>query len=148
MNNTDLSVAKIPAFIEQIDAKLASLKSMAETTYKTSGKVDTFAENLKEAKEVDTIIKMFSAILGRKEMFDKAQTALNVKSTKEFKYNGHTLEEWKSDCEFRIAVVTEHETRERLQKAKEMATTLLSDEDKKALAMKQLVDLLAEDATK
>ena len=142
--NTELSVTQIPAFIQQIDAQLAGLKSMAETTYKTSGKVDGFPENLKEIKEVDAIIKMFSAVLGRKKMYDEAQTELGVKTTKQFTYNGHTLEEWKDDCIFRIAVVTEHETRERLQKAKEKATTLLSDEDKKALALKELVELLGE----
>ncbi len=143
--NTELSVNQIPAFIQQIDAQLAGLKSMSDTTYKTGGKVDGFSENLKEAKEVDVIVKMFSAVLGRKEMYDKAQAELGVKTTKQFTYNGHTLDEWKADCTFRIAVVTEHETRERLQKAKEKATTLLSDEDKKALALKELVELLGGD---
>lgn len=142
--NTELSVNQIPAFIQKIDAQLASLKSMAETTYKTGGKIDGFSENLKEAKEVDTIIKMFSAVIGRKKMYDEAQAELEVKTAKQFTYNGHTLEEWKADCMFRIAVVTEHETRERLQRAKEKATTLLSDEDKKALALKELVELLGE----
>lgn len=142
--STELSVNQIPAFIQKIDAQLASLKSMSDTTYKTSGKIDGFSENLKEAKEVDTIIKMFSAVLGRKKMYDEAQTELEVKTAKQFTYNGHTIEEWKADCMFRIAVVTEHETRERLQRAKEKATTLLSDEDKKALALKELVELLGE----
>ena len=146
--STELSVNQIPAFIQKIDAQLASLKSMSDTTYKTTGKVDSFSVNLKDAKEVDTIIKMFSAVLGRKEMYDKAQTALEVKTAKQFTYNGHTVEEWKADCIFRIAVVTEHETRERLQKAKDKATTLLSDEDKKILAMKELIELLGEDTAK
>lgn len=137
--NTELAIntTKIPDVLTLLNAKLNDLKHITESNYVTSGNLDGF-NNLKEEKEVENVIKMFSVILAKETAYTSAQEELGLTSAPVFKQNGSTKEEWKKDCILRVQIINHKEQYDKLVTMKKKAATFLSQEDQKEMFFKEL----------
>jgi len=128
----------IPAVLDAIDQKIASLAKIETTKFKTDGQVTGFPNTIQKEDKVDVLIRMFSSISGRAAAFEKAATDLGV-SGKTFNENGNSVEDFKTDIKLQIAIVTQKDELKKLRALKEEGSKFLSQEDQKAVFISKLM---------
>jgi hypothetical protein len=91
----------------------------------------------------DTLVKMLSNVILRKDAYDKAcdMVADVQKSVPVFKNEGFTLEEWASDIKLKLKINNTKERYDKLMDIKKQYTELMDKEDKMSLLNDQLAGL-------
>lgn len=140
------TVDSVPEILKGLDAKIASLKKIVDTPYKTSGVISEFGESydIKKITEVKQLGKIYSALLFKKEYYDKAFKELGVSTHPAFEVGGNSLEDWKHDIKLRIAIVNQDVQFKKLQEYKDRASKLMSAEDQKAMLLSELSTYLGD----
>ena len=142
-NNTALTVS---ADINTIDAltlldqRISNLKAVTESNYKTSGVIDGTPFAIKNETKVENLIKAFSVIIGKSEMYGKAAKALGRKTYPAFVVGGGNVEDWKHDIELRLAIIEHADELATLNSYKEKMSKFLSEADQKAQLLKEMAD--------
>jgi hypothetical protein len=140
--SVELSVSTgTPEILQALEKKISSLKHIEETVYKTSGTLDNFG-SIKTETKVDNLIKAFSMIRGKHDAYAKSAVELDVKQVPQFSISGGTLEDWKHDIKLRIEVINHKDTLDKLNSYKERMSKFLSEQDQKAMLMKEMGDFL------
>ena len=142
----ELALINVPAQLEIIKAKIEKLAFVSETPYKTGGVLDTFGD-IKTMTKIEDLIKAYSAVKNREISYNDAAKDLGLKKPGSqypvFSANGFAASVWLEDIKLRISVINQKETYDKLKAIENKMSQFLSDEDKKALAMKEMNDLIA-----
>ena len=138
----NLPAVNIPDVLEKINEKLASLKKITDSVYKTSGSLGNGFGDIKTEMRIDNLIKLYSTICAKEKAYDEAAKDLGVSPYPEFSVNGFTVADCKSDIKLRIDILSHQEQLDKLNKAKDLVSKFLSEEDQKRMALEQLKDIL------
>ena len=96
--------------------------------------------NLKEVKDVETLVKAHSLVAGKEARYNESVKTLNVEGTaKPFNENGYSLKEWESDIQLQVRILTHKDRLEELKKLKKEAQQFVSEEDKRAMFFQSLM---------
>jgi hypothetical protein len=89
----------VPDIIAQIDSQIKEIGNIETSSYKTNMSLQPFG-NLKEVKDVETLVKAHSLVAGKEARYNESVKTLNVEGTaKPFNENGYSLKEWESDIQ-------------------------------------------------
>jgi hypothetical protein len=132
----------VPEQLEAINTALSNLQSIKESSYKTSMNVDGFGD-LKTCTDIKLLIKALSSINGREKAYTEAAMLLGLKSVPAFEIGGGNTKDWTKDIKFRIAIISEKDVREKLQKAHDKLSQFLTDEEKRKQAENEMASLLS-----
>ena len=141
---TDVAlISDVPSVLDKLNAEISSLKKIEESVYKTTGKVDGLGIDIKTELKVDNLIKAFSSISGRAKAYGEAAQELGQKSVPQFTVGGGTVDEWKSDIMLRIDIINHKEKLDKLKGFKDKMSKFLSEEDQKAILLKEMGEYLS-----
>lgn len=135
---TTLVVKGVPEGIELVNQRIADLKHITESVYKTTGKVTGFPNKIQDETNIGELVKMFSSVAGREAAYRAAQEALELKTVPLFRVDGGTVAEFKHDIKLRIAIIANKETLDELNQIKKEYTELMDKEDRMKLLAKRL----------
>lgn len=138
-----IDIKNTPAILDKLDQALNALKKIEESPYKTSGSLDGFGD-IKSETKIENLIRAFSMVMGKSEMYTKAQQELGLTKVPIFTIGGGNVDDWKQDILLRINIITHNAKYKKLKEAKEKMAKFLSEEDQKNMILKDLQDLLAE----
>lgn len=143
--STALSVegqfTSIPDVLSAIRTKIASMKSIETTKFKTSMNLGGPFGDLKNEKKEENLIKAFSYVRSKGKAFAEAAAELG-RPVGEFTEAGSTVDDWKHDIDLQIQIVTHKDELEKLKALEKEASTFLSQEDQKVLFLEKLMGSL------
>lgn len=147
--STALTVqTSVPDAISVINEKIAKLKHIQDSVYKTPGRIQMAGgeKDIKVETSVTELVKAFSSVLFRAKAIDEAYTALGLdgKQRPVTKVDGGTVEEWTEDIKLRIAIIEQKETLDKLQSYKKQWEELMDKEDRKAMLLKDMEQFVTE----
>jgi len=129
----------IPQIISTIDEQIKALGKIETTKYKTNMNLQGFGD-LKQAKDVETLVRAHSMVAGKQIRYNESVKALNLGGTaKPFNEGGYTLEEWTHDLDLQVQILTHSERLTELKKIKKEAEQFVSEEDKKRMFFEGLM---------
>lgn len=136
---TELTVkTPVVKMVEAIDAQLEKLVAVAQTPWKTSGNLNLGGETLmvKSEMKLDNLVRGLSSVRGREAMYNEALKAFrkempDIKSWPSFTIDGATADMWEDDLILRAKIVTQEETKKKLEEMKRRASEFMTVEDKK-----------------
>ena len=131
--------AEVPQVLETLEKKLASLKEIVETPYKTQGNLEGFGD-IKAETKVENLIRAFSSVRGREDAYNKAAKELSINTYPAFNISGGDAAAWKSDITLRIAIIEQKTTYDKLNNYKERMAKFLSEEDQKEMLIKEMMN--------
>ncbi len=140
---TGLTVTPVPTALDILRDELSALKTITETEYRTDGKVDSFSGNIKEEKNVDTLIKMWSVVRTRAKFYNEAQEDLDVKEAKPFAMGGFGADAFKADIKLRIAVLKHSERKAELEALVTEGVSYLTKDDQHKIYMAKVAAALS-----
>lgn len=135
---TTLAIKGVPEGIELVNQRIADLKHITESVYKTTGRVTGFPNKIQDETNIAELVKMFSSVAGRGAAYEAAQKTLELKSVPVFRVDGGTVAEFKHDIQLRIAIIANKETLDELNTIKKEYTELMDKEDRMKLLAKRL----------
>jgi len=142
---TGLSVegqfTSIPDVLSAIKAKIATMKNIETTKFKTSMNLGGPFGDLKNEKKVENLIKAFSFVRSKGKAFAEAAGELG-REAGTFTEAGSTVEEWKHDIDLQIQIVTHSDELKKLKDLEKEASQFLSQEDQKAIFLQKLMGSL------
>jgi hypothetical protein len=144
MENSGAQVATldqfaIPDIIQQLDKQIKEIGNIETSQYKTNMELQPFG-NLKNVKDVETLVKAHSLVAGKEARYNESVKSLNVEGTaKPFNESGYSLKEWESDIQLQVRILTHKDRLAELKKLKKEAEQFVSEEDKKAMFFKSLM---------
>lgn len=141
-NKENLPIQNIPDVLSKIDSKLAELKKVTDSVYKTSGSLGNGFGDIKTEMKIQNLISLFSTICAKEKAYEAASKDLGLSTYPEFSVNGFTVADCKEDIKLRINILSHQEQLDKLNKAKELVSKFLSEEDQKRIALEQLKDIL------
>jgi len=141
-NKENLPMQNIPDVLTKIDQKLADLKKVTDSVYKTSGALGNGFGDIKTEMKIQNLIGLYSSICAKEKAYEQAAKDLELNPYPEFSVNGFTSSDCKEDIKLRINILSHQEQLDKLNKAKELVSKFLSEEDQKRIALEQLKDIL------
>lgn len=131
----------VPEQLASIATALAQLQSVKESSYKTSMNLEGFGD-LKSTTDIKSLIKAGSVVAAKESAYNNFAVLAGLTSYPSFEINGGNLKDWTKDIKIRIAVISEKDVREKLQKAHDKLSQFLTDTEKRAQAEKEISSLL------
>jgi hypothetical protein len=141
---TDVAImdgSNVPAIIKALEAKIKSLDHVTDSKYKTNGKLEGLCD-VKTETNLGNLIKAFSSVKGRSEMYNEAAAELGLDTFPVWEVNGGSLEDWKADITLRINIINHKDTLDKLNAFKAKFEKFLSAEDQKSMLMNELTSFL------
>lgn len=137
-----LNSGNIPQIISVLDKKLQESKKLAESPYKTNGQFRTagITIDIKNEKEIPVLVEAAASLIMKKEYVAKAQIALELESMPQFTVGGHAVEDLLEDIKRRISIVNQHLLTEKIAKYRDRLSQFVSEEEKKAMLLKEMQD--------
>jgi hypothetical protein len=130
----------IPDVIQLLDKQIKEIGNIETSAFKTNMDLQPFG-NLKNAKEVETLVRAHSLVSGKAIRYNESVKALNVEGTaKPFEEGGYSLSAWEADLQLQIRILTHKDRLAELKKLKKDAEQFVSEEDKKAMFFKSLME--------
>lgn len=130
-------ISDTPSMLDALNAKIKALKHIEDSVYKTSGNLDGFGD-IKAETKIENLIRAFSMIQGKAEGYAKASVELGLETVPAFQVSGGTVADWKQDIQLRINIINHKETLDKLNGFKSKMESFLSEQDKKALLIKEM----------
>lgn len=135
--STEIATATVPNVLTILEERLASLKHIETTAFKAGESLSGFG-NIRQETNVKNLIKAWSSVKGRSKAYDEAAPELGLDSYPVFEVEGYSAEAWKHDIMLRIAILNHKETYDKLNSFKSQMSAFLSEEDRKAILMKEM----------
>lgn len=137
---------KLTQALEMLTNKLASLKSVTEGANQTSGSFsfsnskspNTPSINIHTSKDLEELLLIHSFLLQKKEYYEQSANQLGLETFPQFKWNGYAFAAWNNDIQIRVAVVSSHDQRTKLEVAKKKLESFLTQDDQLKMALKEL----------
>lgn len=118
----------VPDVLTILNEKLASLKTITECAYKTSGNLEGFGD-IKSENKVENLIRAYSVVRTKEFAYDAAAKDLGRTTYPAFNISGGNTSDWKQDILLRIAVIEHADTQKKLQDLTDKAKAFLTKED-------------------
>lgn len=134
--------SSMPKVLQMLDEALKNVDQITGTDFVTGGNIEGFSKNLKDEKDMSTLIKMAASIISRERAYNDAASALGLQTFPQFKVNGNHKEEWLKDIKLQIAIITNSDTINKLKTFKDKAAKFLSEEDQKAILFAEMETFL------
>lgn len=134
-----LPTMKTADVLEQLNTKIASLKRIEESVYKTNGSLDGFGD-IKAETKIENLIRAFSSVKMREAGYNAAAKDLGRKEYPAFVIGSGTAEDWKQDILLRIDILEHKETLDKLNTFKEKMSKFMSEAEQKELLIKEMTD--------
>jgi hypothetical protein len=132
-------VSDVPNMLEVINAKMAKIKNIEETIYKTTGDLSEYGfSSIKEEMKIENLIRAYSKIKGKSEMYENAAKDLKIKTFPQFNITGGTVENWKHDIQLRIAILTQEEEKKKLNKWKDKLSEFVTKEQQLEMTLEEM----------
>jgi len=131
-----------PDALKVINEKIAALKHIEESVYKTNGELEGFG-NIKNELKLENLIRAYSVVRAKEKAYDEAAKELGLKTFPQFSVGSGTAEDWKKDILLRIEIINHKDTLDKLTSFKTRMEGFLSEQDKKALLLKEMEDFLS-----
>ena len=129
-----------------INKALNGIQTVNGKTFKTNGMFQFSPAgtsiNIKEQRNVHTLIEMVSFLNAKQTGYDKAAEEMELQTYPQFKWCGNTTEDWKHDIKTRISVLTSHEKKETLLKAKAILEKYVTEETKMLQDLQSIDELI------
>lgn len=140
-----LAKTDTPEILTKLESEIAKLKDIESAPWKTSGVVDGFSTNIHDEKNIKTLIKMMSAVLGRETAYNNAQDFLGRKSAPAYDMNGANASQIKDDINLRIDIIEHKDKLEKLKGFKDKMTSFLSQQEQKEMLLNEMKSYLSND---
>lgn len=142
-NNTELALSnsQVPDVLSLLDKQIAGLKKIADSVYKTTGQLTGFGD-IKAELKLENLIRAFSMVKGKENAYNEAAKELELGTYPQFSIDGGTAADWKQDILLRIEIITHKDKLDKLNAYKEKMSKFLSEEDQKAMLMKEMAEFL------
>jgi hypothetical protein len=139
---------------EEIQNKLALIKNelkkinvVGDTAFKTSGKfkfspVSPSPIDIKTVTSTHLLIETVSFLNAKSEGYNKAAEEMGLKQYPEFKWLGYNVQDWKHDVKLRIDVLTSHDKRQSLLKARDVLEKYVTEETKMLQDLQSIDELI------
>lgn len=140
--NTAIMLSKnadVPQVLEVLKKKLASLKEIVDTPYKTQGNLEGFGD-IKVETKIENLIRAYSSVKGREKAYHDAAKDLGKTTYPAFVVSGGDADAWKSDIMLRIAIIEQKETHDKLSNWESKMKNFLSAEEQKELLIKEMTE--------
>ncbi len=137
---TAKDLATLP-ILKKIDEKIATMKKIEETPYRTNGVYK--GTDIKKEMKIETLYLVLGNVIGMHDHYAKAIARVGKKTAPQFTIEGGTLEDWTEDIKLRIAVIEQDTKLTALKTAKEKMEKFLSEEDQKRVILQELDSLLS-----
>lgn len=125
-----MELKDIPKLIKKLDAKIKSLetvdgveKVVLDTTLPSGSKVESVSDT-------ETLVSEFTKIMMSHDAYNKSVEMLGVEVS-EYKFNGHTLEEWKNAVKYRVHGLSVETEISKLKETKSVLEKNMEEEDRK-----------------
>lgn len=136
--------------MQAIDEKLKNLKAVTDSPFKTSGQFSfsgglhsmSNTINIHKLSDLRLMLGILAALTNHKNNYDNAAKLMEITSYPEFEWLGFPYDSWVHDIKVRLAVITHHETRSKLESAKKKLETFLTEEDRLAIVLKDINNIL------
>lgn len=132
-----------PEALKQINAKIAALKHIEDSVYKTNGELEGFG-NIKTELKLENLIRAYSMVKAKEAAYEAAAKDLGLKTYPQFLIGSGTADCWKKDILLRIEIINHKETLDKLNSFKSRMEGFLSEQDKKSLLLKEMEDFLSQ----
>ncbi len=146
-NNTQgqelVLTSSVPDVLDQLNKKLAELKHIEESVYKTSGNLEGFGD-IKQEMKLDNLIRAFSSVRGREDAYNNAAKELGISPYPVFTVSGGNAADWKQDILLRKAIIEHKTTLDKLNTFKEKMSKFMSEADQKAILLKEMNEFFAQ----
>lgn len=141
-NPTLLPITKTADVLDALNTKIASLKRIEESIYKTNGKLDGFGDIKAEVK-IENLIRAYSSVKMREAGYITAAKDLGRKEFPAFVIGSGNAEDWKHDILLRIDILEHKETLDKLNSYKDRMSKFLSETEQKEILMKEMDEFLS-----
>jgi len=131
--------AGVPQVLQLLNDKIASLKHIEETVYKTTGNLEGFGDLTKETK-LENLIRAYSSVFLREKHYNEAAADLGLKRYPAFSISGGNTKQWKHDIELRINIITHKESLDKLNGYKEKMSKFMSEAEQKAILIQEMTE--------
>jgi len=133
-----LPATPTPDVLTQLNEKIASLKRIEESVYKTNGQLDGFGD-IKAETKIENLIRAYSSVKMREAGYNAAAKELRGgKDVPAFVIGSGNAEDWKQDILLRIDILEHKETLDKLNMFKEKMSKFLSEADQKAMLIAEM----------
>lgn len=134
-----VTVDNIPGVLEMLNARIANLKRIEETPYRTTGNLEVFG-NLTQETKIENLIKAFSMVRGKEQAYHDAAKELGLTSYPNFSISGGNTEDWKHDIMLRIDIIQYKQTLDELNEFHSQFSKFVSEEDQKKMLMNKFME--------
>ena len=132
--------------ISQIDQKLAKVRQVYSTSFRTSGDVKmpeiSGTLKIKEITNVGVLIAIMGALLGKAQLYNIAVTHLKVTTSPAFVWQGYDVDAWTHDISLRIDQIGQNATEKELLEIRSGLQEFITKEDKLAMLTDRLTSIL------
>lgn len=147
MTKTDIDkgIEAAKELIKKQTAEVAKAEKAMDGGWSTTGSYpisDNKTINIMTTNEAG-IIQVMRHLLLHESFHEKALTELNLPSSP-FEVDGHDISKWKKDLECRLAKITIKAKKEKLAKLEERVKDLMSEEQKRAAKLYEIMDELGQ----
>lgn len=149
--NTAIAVrTKMQESLATIETKLKAIKEVTDSGYKTNCEfrfnpayTANAPINIATSTNLSLLINCLGYIKGQADKYrEAAEKVLHLQQYPVFIWMNYSYEAWEHDFKVRIAILSQHETVNKLKKAKEKLEQFMTEEDRLALTLKEIEELL------
>lgn len=153
-NNKVIVRSEVAEKIDLINQRLATLKQGSSSSWKTNlefrwnpaytGNISNAPIRIDRLTSIRELLEIHASIRSKHEEYEKSANLVIKEKVNypTFKWMDYTYEEWDHDIRKRIDLVTHQDQITKLQKAKTLLESLLTEEDRKQMILEQLKGLL------
>lgn len=140
--------------IAALDKKLQAMEQVRTTSWKTNGNISEDFPDIREERDNTNLIKALSVVRVRATAYNEAAESseanfgMSLKAFPVWKHNGFTLEEWHHDIVLRYKINNQEETEQKIKKHRDALKEFVSKEERKANAIKEIINDFGEDILK
>jgi len=136
-----LATSQVPDVLTLLDKQIAGLKKIADSVYKTSGVLEVFGD-IKVETKLENLIRAHSMVINKEEAYNRSAKILGLTTYPQFSISGGTSKDWEQDILLRIDIITHKKKLDKLNAYKERMSKFLSEEDQKAMLLKEMAEFI------
>ncbi len=134
-----LEGTSITSIIAVVDKQIKAIGNIETSSYKTNMQLAPFGD-LKQVKDVETLVKAHSLLDGKAIRYAESVKKLGLEGTaKPFNEGGYTLADWEKDISLQVQILTHKDRLAELKRIKKDAEQFVSEDDKKRMFFESLM---------
>lgn len=135
--------------INLVDNKLADLKTIETTSFKSHGQfrfnpayTGNAAIDIHRCTSLEDLLAIYAYLADKEIAYNNAAEACEVDEYPQFKWINVPIQDWLHDIKLRVKIITHEVRKQNLVKAKSELSKFLSSEDKLAQVLESVTKLI------